>query len=106
MFATVRIYRMGAGSVDEAAHIVDEQLADRMAEQPGFVGYELFDAGEGRIVTVTMFQDREGVERSTEMAAEFVRSSLTDFQLERMDVLPGEVLVSRARSEMLEPTHH
>lgn len=106
MYATIRHYRMGAGSMDDAMHLVDTDLADRFAEEPGFVAYECMQVGENEIVSVTTFQDMDSCEQSNEIAAEFVREELSDYQLERTSVWEGEVMVSRARQEVLEPTHH
>jgi hypothetical protein len=40
------------------------------------------------------------------MAAEFVREHLEAFQIERLEVFGGEVMVSRAAEKVLEPAHH
>jgi hypothetical protein len=40
------------------------------------------------------------------MAAEFVREHLAEFQIERLDVFGGEVMVSRAAGKVLVPAHH
>jgi hypothetical protein len=37
MYASIRRYRMGAGSMGEAMHLAGTELADRIAAGPGFV---------------------------------------------------------------------
>jgi hypothetical protein len=37
MYASIRRYRMGAGSMDDAMHLTDTELADRIATERGFV---------------------------------------------------------------------
>lgn len=106
MFASIRRYRMGAGSMDDAMHLVDTELADLLAEQPGFVDYQAIATGDDMVVSVTMFDDEEQCVASNDMAAEFVRDHLGPFQIERLDVLGGEVMVSRAAEKVLEPAHH
>jgi hypothetical protein len=106
MFASVRCYRMGSGSIDEVMHLVDEELATKFVDEPGFEGYQAIDCGDGRIVSVTLFRDEDGCERSKELAAEFVRDRLSDFQVERTEMFEGEVMVSRAIADLLEPVHH
>jgi hypothetical protein len=106
MHANMRQYRISPGQIDEAMHLADTQLADRLAEEPGFVAYELMAAEDGSICSMTIFQDREGAERSQELAAEFVRTHLSDMEIERTDSMFGEVMVSRARDQVLEPAHH
>lgn len=106
MYASIRRYRMGAGSMDDAMHIADMEFADRLAEQPGFVDYQLVDTGDGTLMSMTIFEDEDQCLASNDMAAEFVREHLAAFQIERNDVFGGEVMVSRAAEKMLVPTHH
>lgn len=106
MHANVRQYRIAPDQVDEAMHLADTELADRLAEEPGFVAYELMAAEDGSICSMTIFQDRAGAERSQEIAAEFVRTHLSEMQMERTGSMVGEVMVSRARDQVLEPAHH
>jgi hypothetical protein len=106
MYASIRRYRMGAGSMDDAMHIADTELADRLSEEPGFVDYQVMDTGDGTVTSVTIFEDEERCLRSNDMAAEFVREHLRDFQIERLDAFGGEVMVSRAAERVLEPAHH
>jgi hypothetical protein len=105
MYASVREYRMGAGAMADAMHIVDERLADKFAEMPGFVAYEAIDCGDNQVCSVTIFQDEESAHRSADIAAEFVRENLAEFQIERTSAMSGEVMVSRATNDMLEPAH-
>ena len=106
MYASIRRYRMGAGSMDDAMHIVDTELADMLSEEPGFIDYQAMDTGDGTVTSVTIFDDEEQCLRSNDMAAAFVREHLADFQVERLAVFGGEVMVSRAAERVLEPAHH
>jgi hypothetical protein len=106
MYASIRRYRMGTGSIDDAMHLVDVELADRLAEEPGFVDYQVLDTGAGTITSITIFDDEEQCMRSNDLAGEFVREHLAAFQVERTDVFGGEVMVSRAAEKVLEPAHH
>ena len=47
----------------------------------------------------------EQAEASNELAAQWVAEELGDFHVERLGVFGGEVMVSRAIAEMLEPAH-
>ena len=106
MYASIRRYRMGAGSMDDAMHLADTQLADRLAEEPGFVDYQVVATGDDTIASMTIFEDEEQCLASNDMAAEFVREHLGPFQIERLDVFGGEVMVSRAAEKVLQPAHH
>jgi hypothetical protein len=106
MYASFRRYRMGAGSMDDAMHIADVELADRLAEQPGFVDYQVVATGDDMVMSVTIFEDEEQCLASNDMAAGFVREHLRPFRIEDLEVLGGEVMVSRAADKVLEPAHH
>lgn len=106
MHANVRQYNIPVDQLDEAMHLVDTELADRLAEEPGFIAYELMATEDGSVCSMTIFQDRQGAERSQEIAAEFVREHLSGMQVERTGAMLGELMVSRARDQVLEPAHH
>lgn len=106
MYASVRTYRIGAGSVDDLMHRVDRDFAEAIAQEPGFVAYQCIDMGNGKICSMSIFHDAEQAEASNELAAEWVGDALADFKVQRMGVMGGEVMVSRAASEMLVPAHH
>jgi hypothetical protein len=106
MYASLRRYRMGAGSIDDLMHRVDVDFADALAQQPGFVAYQAIDCGADELLSITLFHDETGAAESNELAAEWVRENLAEFELERTEVIAGEVMVSRAAAEVLEAAHH
>ena len=110
MYASVRKYSVDSEHVDELMHKVDETFAPRLEQMPGFVAYQVVDAGEDRVreaivFSVTICSDRDAADRSAEMAAEFVRDELGDIHIERLEAATGEVRVNRAVSEVLEAAH-
>ena len=68
MYASFRRYRMGAGSIDDAMHLADTEFADRLAEEPGFVDYQVVAMGGEMIVSMTIFEDEEQCLASNDMA--------------------------------------
>jgi hypothetical protein len=103
-FASVRRYRLRAGAVGELMHIVDDMFADRIEATDGFEAYHALDCG-GEIMSISLLRDQAAAEASDELALEFVRQALGSFNIERTEVIGGEVLVSRAMAELLEPAH-
>jgi heme-degrading monooxygenase HmoA len=106
VFASIRTYRVRKGSIDDLMHRVDRDMAEAFAQEPGFISYQVAQTGERTVASVTMFRDRDQAEASNELAAQWVAEELVDFDIERMGVMGGEVMVSRANAEMLEPAHH
>jgi heme-degrading monooxygenase HmoA len=102
MYAAIRQYEMGAGSVADFMRAVDEGFADSLSQQPGFRGYHVIASGSDEIVAVTLFEDEDSAAWSDEVAAEFVRERLQQFQLNLTSSMGGEVGVSRMASETLD----
>jgi hypothetical protein len=105
MYASVRIYRSDPAKMDELLHIVDEEFAPKIQKEPGFCAYQVIDCGDGALVTVSCFREHEGVDRSVELAADFVRERLADYDIERTDAKAGAIRISLAAQEVLEPAH-
>jgi hypothetical protein len=104
-FASVRRYRLRGGSVEELAHLVDQTFADQISQMDGFEAYQVMDCGAGEIVAISVFRDQATAEQSDDRSLDFVREQLADFDIERTEVIGGEVAVTRAMEELLEPAH-
>jgi hypothetical protein len=106
MYVSIRTYRVGKGSLDDLMHRVDRDLADAFVQETGFIAYQVARTGDRTVASITMFHERDQAERSNELAAEWVAESLADFEVERMGIMAGEVMVSRASADLLEAAHH
>jgi hypothetical protein len=105
MFASMRRYRLQAGSSAEFMRRVDESFADEIAAQPGFVSYLLIDCGGGDLFTLSIFLQAGQAEASRELAQRWTEEHLQDIEHTRFDAIHGESLVGRAAPGMLEPGH-
>jgi hypothetical protein len=104
-FASVRRYQLRRGSVDELMHTVDEIFAEQVQGLDGFVAYHALDCESGEILSLSIFRDQPTAEESDELALRFVRDRLAAFDIERTDVIGGELVVSRAMAAVLDPAH-
>ena len=102
MYASLRHYKMGAGSIDSLAHRVEEEFAPALSREPGFVCYLALDTGDDTVQTISIFHDKNSAFRSNELSAEYVHENLAEFELTRTDVVAGEVLVSRLSPDLIE----
>jgi hypothetical protein len=102
MYAAIRQYEMGAGAVADVMRIVNEEFADTLSRQPGFVGYEVVASGSDEIVALTVFEDEQSAVRSNELAAQFVGDRLGEFELSLVAAMSGEVGVSRFDAKALQ----
>ncbi|MFJ9410214.1 hypothetical protein [Streptomyces sp. NPDC101393] len=93
MYAAVRRYD-GVTDPSEAGRLVKEGFVPLMREVPGFVAYYWVDAGNGVMLSTSIFDDRAGAEESVSRAADFVRDSLATLLPNPPQVTAGEVVAS------------
>jgi hypothetical protein len=93
MYAAVRRYE-GVTDAAEAARVVKEGFVPLIRRVPGFVAYYWIDAGEGVMVSTSVFQDRAGAEASISRASEFARDNLAAVLPTPPRVMAGEVVAS------------
>ncbi|MFB6615006.1 hypothetical protein ACFCV9_12445 [Streptomyces sp. NPDC056367] len=79
---------------DEAGRRVDEGFVPILRQVPGFVAYYWIDAGDGVMVSTSVFDDRDGAEESITRAAEFVRESLASLLPNPPQITAGEVMAA------------
>jgi quinol monooxygenase YgiN len=63
----------------------------------GFIDYYAIDAGDGTIVTVSVFEDLAGANRSIHAAAEWVRDNLIELMEGPPEITLGDVAIHAAR---------
>ncbi|MEU9974726.1 hypothetical protein [Streptomyces sp. NPDC051014] len=93
MYGAVRRYE-GVTDPAEAARVVNEGFVPLMRQVPGFVAYYWIDAGNGVMVSTSVFRDRAGAEESISIASDFVRANLASLLTHPPEVMAGEVVAS------------
>ena len=91
MYAAVRRYE-GVTDPAEAGRVVKEEFLPLMREIRGFVAYYWVDAGNGVMVSTSVFEDEAGAEESVSTAADFVRDNLASLLPNPPQVTAGEVV--------------
>ena len=97
MYAVVRRFE-GVTDTQEVARIVKEGFVPIISEMPGFVAYYWVDAGDGVIVSTSVFEHKDAEEESTFRAGEFVQEHLAPFYPNPPQVTAGEVVNYKAKS--------
>jgi hypothetical protein len=95
MYVTVRRYE-GVTDPSEVARQVDEGFIPIISEVPGFVAYYFVDAGDGVMVSTSVFEDRSGAEESNSRAADFVQENLAPLLPNAPQIAAGEVVAHKA----------
>ncbi|WP_308122174.1 hypothetical protein [Streptomyces sp. WAC04114] len=78
----------------EAGRRVNEEFLPLLRQVQGFVAYYWVDAGDGVMVSTSVFQDRSGAEESTSRAKDFVRDRLAALLPQPPQVTAGEVVAA------------
>ena len=71
-------YDMTTGSFDELTGIAEKGILPTFAKEPGFVNYGLIDAGNHRIVSISIWETREAAQKSAGLAATWVKENIAD----------------------------
>ncbi|WP_258053772.1 hypothetical protein [Streptomyces sp. Ru72] len=78
----------------EAGRKVSEGFVPLIRQIPGLLAYYWVDAGDGVMVSTTVFESEEGAEESIKKAAVFVRDNLASLLPNPPQVMSGQVVAS------------
>ena len=81
----------------KVAQLVQEKYVPIISEMPGFVAYYCVDAGDGVMVTTSVFEHKDAEEQSTFRAGEFVAKDLGPLAPNPPQVTAGEVVSYKGR---------
>ena len=97
MYAILRRYTPKTGTtpkaIEEFSQRIEEKFVPVAQEIRGFHTYAVLSATNKELVSISIFEDREGATLSTRKAAEFVQKDPLKDQLSKPEVVEGELLV-------------
>jgi hypothetical protein len=96
MYVAVRRYE-GVTDSRKVAQLVEEDYVPIISEMPGFVAYYCVDAGDGVMVSISVFEHKAAEEQSTFRAGEFVAEDLGPLSPNPPQVTAGELVASKGR---------
>ena len=95
MYVAVRRYE-GVSDAQKVAQLAQEIFVPIISEMPGFVGYYLVDAGDGVMVSSSVFEHKDAEEQSSFRAGEFTAEHLLPLSPNPPQVTAGEVVAYKA----------
>ena len=95
MYASIRKYRI-EGSVDELMQKVNEGFVPIISRAQGFYAYYCVDAGNGYVASISIFEDKAGVEESNRLAGDWVKENLASILPNPPEITSGIVPVYKA----------
>jgi hypothetical protein len=99
MYCTIRRYEaIDQNRTSELVKKVEETFVPRLSKLPGFSGYELIDAGNGVLSSISFFDTSAQADESTRVATTWVREQKLETALPNPPkITSGEVVVHKTR---------
>jgi hypothetical protein len=82
--------------VSEAGRLVDEGFIPIISEIPGFVAYYWVDAGEGVMISTSVFEHKEAEEQSNWRAGDFVARYMAPLLPNPPQITAGELVAHKS----------
>jgi hypothetical protein len=99
MYATIRRYSTKTAAtkqtIDDFKRRIEQNYVPTIQDIRGFHTYGVLNVGNNELLSISIFENREGATESTRKAAEFVQKDPMRDQLSKPEVLEGELLVLR-----------
>jgi hypothetical protein len=95
MYVTVRRYE-GVTNAREVGREVEKTFLPLVSDIAGFVAYYWIDAGDGVMLSTSVFETKAGAEESNRRAAAVVRERLASMMPNPPRITAGEVVAHKA----------
>ena len=77
-YTRLATYDMVKGTFPELVSMADKGILPIFAREPGFVDYGLIDAGQHKVVSISIWETREQAQKAVTLAQTFVQANLAD----------------------------
>jgi len=92
MYVAIRQYGLLTNEpVENVFRGVREGFIPIIRNAPGFLAYYVLDSGGGTLTSISIFEHREGAERSNKLAEDWVGSTLSSVLPTSPEIIVGEV---------------
>jgi heme-degrading monooxygenase HmoA len=77
-YTRLSTYDLTKGDFNELAGIAEKGILPTFVKEPGFVNYGLVDAGDHKVVSISIWETREAAQKSEGMAANWIKEHIAD----------------------------
>lgn len=91
MYLAIRRYRVQKDNLNEILTKTESGFIPALMNIPGFIDY-YYTYSDGNVVTVGVFENREGADQSFKLASEWVQKNISGLYAGPPEVISGEVL--------------
>src|SRR5262249_4702798 len=96
VYCSIRRYE-GVTNVAEAGRKAKDGFIPIVSKLPGFLGWSLVDAGNGVMISTSIFENKAAAEESDRRAAEWSKANMKDISPNPPKIMAGEVLATAGR---------
>ena len=95
MYAQVRKYHSirGGGTTEQVCRDIERTALSRFDQVPGFVDYFVLELNDGGLLTVSIYEDRAGVEAAKELSAKWNTSEAGSLPERPDEAFEGQVRI-------------
>jgi len=77
-YTRLSTYDLTKGDFNELTGIAEKGILPTFVKEPGFVNFGLVDAGDHKVVSISIWETREAAQKSAAMAATWVKENIAD----------------------------
>ena len=77
-YTRLSTYDLTKGTFPELTNVVEQGILPMFVKEPGFVDYGLVDAGDRKVVAISIWQTRDEAHKSAGMAANWIKDNIAD----------------------------
>ena len=77
-YTRLSTYDLTKGDFNELSGIAETGILPTYAKEPGFVNFGLVNAGDHKVVAISIWETREAAQKSEGMAASWIKENIGD----------------------------
>ena len=91
MFAVIRHYHFDQKDSAEIDRVIQDEFVPIIRKAKGFTRYYWLDTGDGEGASFGIFDDKASADESVTLAAEFVRTRMSQLLRQKPEVIEGPI---------------
>jgi hypothetical protein len=91
MFAVIRHYHFKPEDGAQIDKMIQNDFVPLIKKSSGFVRYYWLDTGNGEGASISVFRDKAGADQSIELAADYVRTHLSQVLKQKPEIIEGPI---------------
>lgn len=77
-YTRISTYDVTSGTFPELTNLAERGILPMLAKEPGFVNYGLVDAGNQKMIAISIWETREQAQNSAQVAGTWVKEHVAD----------------------------